>query len=139
MANPTTSPGHRVWTAAEKEALNVLQASVDADKEGAIAKLAPLYHERFMGWSLATPTPLGRDEFLREEETLLRTASFPRFDIQPLSVEVVDRTAVVNVTYSYLMVQKDGKKLEKAGRWMAMLVKEAERWLYLGCAYIDTK
>ncbi len=125
------------WSSIEREALSVLQAYVDAVKAGSFERLPALYHKKFWLWNFEEEKPKPRRTFLEEEEIALKMARFPNYDIQPLAIEVMNNTAVVNVIYSYSMESKNGTKLNKKGNWTAVLIKMNEQWLFISCLYID--
>ena len=127
------------WSAAQREALAVLQASVDADLKNNIDDLTPLYHENFVGWNFSDPKPVEKSEFLASEASFLKNVKFIYFKITPLSIKITNNNAVVNVVYNYSYVAKDNKTITTSGRWNAMLAKNDSKWLFLSCCYLDIK
>jgi hypothetical protein len=104
-----------------------------------VRALAALYHESFAGWDLGQPAPLQRKEFLEAEASFMKEVQSYECQLVPLGIEVVDRTAAVQASFTNTFVGKDGKRAVVSGRWVSTLVKTDRGWQFLHNAYLEVK
>jgi ketosteroid isomerase-like protein len=127
------------WSADQRAPLGTLEASIQAVRRADLPALTKLYHEKYVAWDLAQPTPVQRAEALAGEAEFIRQMKSYECQLTPLAIEVVGDTAVVQAHFRNTVVSKDGTGAVSKGRWTSTLVKTDRGWLFLHNAYVEEK
>ena len=111
-----------VW----EEIKNNLENMFKGNKE----KYLSFLHENYTGWSYNELLPIKKSSIKSEINSITINSKEILFEIFPLSIKVVDNTAVVH--YFYSSKNKENVKIERSVRLTDLLIKQNGNWFLLG-------
>ena len=98
-------------------------------------KVAPHFHENWVGWFDDFELPVNQSQWREHLETLIKDVDFPIWRITPVALKVVDDVAVIHSTYYRSSVNRTtGKVKIEEGRSIDTLKKDGETWKLIGSA-----
>jgi len=119
------------WSAEQQEVWNTINAQWQADKDGK-NWVEEFVHPDCMGWNMGTPMPRDKantNRWFNIYNTISKTIDY---QIAPYAIVVKDKLAIVHYYYLLLNETYEGKKVWEKGRWTDILIKEENRWQFIG-------
>jgi len=119
------------WTPEQKEVWAVVEATWQADKDGK-NWVEEYSHSDLLGWSFSTPMPRNKSNANKWFNAYKSISKILEYQVNPVGIIVKDKMAVAHYYARVLNETYDGKKKSEIGRWTDILIKEGDRWLYIG-------
>jgi hypothetical protein len=88
-------------------------------------------HENFIGWFNEDPLPIDKNSLRNWEEHWLSTAKILRYESKPVSINITDDIAIVNLYATAVREDENGAKLGYS-KWTTVSKKEDGKWLIIG-------
>ena len=127
----STSAFCQEWSAEQKEAYGISAKMeefwANRDLDGYMSCL----HENFIGWYNEDPLPIDKNSLRNWEEHWLSTAKILRYESKPVSINITDDIAIVNLYATAVREDENGAKLGYS-KWTTVSKKEDEKWLIIG-------
>ena len=141
VATPVTAQDP-TWSPVQKEVLKFLDNYAELQLKGTLDEFMATFHPGFQNWNYGNPLPRPlkwqRDEFAFSRKHFAQIV----MDLQPVTIEVDDDLAVVNLWYRERYRAKDasgnpivGKDQTVAGPRSITLIKVDGKWYHLNWAW----
>jgi hypothetical protein len=128
------------WTKTQKEVWQVVESEWAAWKNGDVAGMTAVLHEKYQGWNAEYPLPVTK-AMTSEYFTMMKDAYKIVFmNINPARIVVTENSAVVDYFFAYSISYGEGDKKETKefkGRAVEFYTKEGGKWLLLGDMMVD--
>ncbi len=121
-------------TSAEIEVWEQIKSNLENMFSGEKKKYLDFLHENFTGWSYDELLPVKKSSIQSELNSNSNSIDKEEilFEIFPLSVKVVENSAVVHYLYSSKTTNKENKRIQNNVRLTDLLVKQKGKWFLLG-------
>jgi len=128
------------WTKSQQEVWKVVEGEWSSWKNGDVAGMTAVLHEKYQGWNAEDPLPSTK-AMISEYFTMMKD-SFKggSMSINPARITVTENSAVVDYFYSFRVSYGEGDKKETKefkGRAVEFYTKEGGKWLLLGDMMVD--
>ena len=123
------------WSKEQRGAWNTLMTVWGIYDHKNWEKVAPHYHENWVGWFDESASPVDQNQWREHLEAQIKDLDFPFWRITPVALRVVDDVAVIHSTYYRSSVNRNtGEVKIEEGRSVDTLKKDAEIWKLIGSA-----
>jgi len=126
-----TSAFGQEWTAEQKEAWGIVEKMTKSWANRDLDGYMSCLHENFIGWFNEDPMPIDKKTLRNWEEYWLSSTKIHREQSTPVSINVTDDLAIVNLYAQELREDKAGTKLTYS-KWTFTCKKENGEWLIMG-------
>lgn len=124
------------WSDSQKEVLENLKTyseiTVKKDLEGVMS----YFHPDFRGWDYAEGLPFDKASNRKVYEYYFGKYSFVSFDINPVSIQVVGKIAIVHCYYKEILRGATGVDTLFSGRWSLTMLKQDDKWVFLSWSWL---
>lgn len=111
---------NEVWENVKKYTSLIMQNDVK--------KFLKYFHKDYTGWNYKAFLPVKKTD-IKNELLHLPKRKIIEYEIFPLSIQVVNKTAIVHYIYSAKYSDTNGKEKEKNGRNTDILIKQQNKWM----------
>ncbi len=123
------------WSTEQRGAWNTLMTVWGLYDHKNWEKVAPHFHENWVGWFDDFELPVNQSQWREHLETQLKDGDVLLWRITPVALKVVDNVAVIHSTYYRSSVNRDtGEVKIEEGRSVDTLKKDGETWKLIGAA-----
>ena len=126
-----TSVYSQEWSSEQKDAWGIAEKMnefwANRDLDGYMSCL----HENFIGWYNEDPLPINKKSLRNWEEHWLNTTKILRSETKPVSIQITDDIAIINLYSTAVREDENSKKLTYC-KWTIICKKENGKWLILG-------
>lgn len=130
------------WTKEQLEVWKVVQDTWNNWKTKNVDGLSATLHEKYQGWSLEAPMPMGKQELIPWFNEMKDMMKFHYFFIQPARIVVTSNAAVVDYYFEFSgEYTMNGQSIpkESKGKTVEFYVKEGGKWQLIGDFMADEK
>ena len=127
----STSAICQEWSTEQKEALEIVQKMDEFWANRNLDGYMSCLHENFIGWFNEDPLPIDKNSLRNWEEHWLSTAKILRYESKPVSINITDDIAIVNLYATAIREDETGVKLTNS-KWTNICKKEDGKWLIIG-------
>lgn len=125
------------WTAEQSAVWKAVSATWEKDLNKDDSWMTQDTHPAVSAWSRDYPSPRGRDGIVRWSKVSQQSQTLTAYDLSPGAISVVGDTAIAHYYYSTAYKNADGKTEVTHGRCSDTMVRENDRWLFLGWSCSD--
>jgi len=119
------------WTPEQKEAYGISEKMEEFWADRNLDGYMSCLHENFIGWFQDAPLPSDKNSLRNFEEHWLSTAKILRYESKPVSINITDDIAIVNLYATAIREDETGTKLTNS-KWTTVSKKEDGKWLIIG-------
>jgi hypothetical protein len=119
------------WSTEQQEVWKTINAQWQADKDGK-NWVDEFVHPDCFGWNNSTPMPSNKSNITRWFKAYQSISKTLEYQITPAAIIVKDNFAVAHYYYVILNENYDKKMEREIGRWTDILIKEGNKWLFIG-------
>lgn len=119
------------WSPLQMEVWNTIEAQWKADKDGQ-NWIEEFVHPNCIGWNMNTPMPRDKAATNRWFNIYNSFSKTLEYQVAPLAIVVIDNIAIAHYYYLLLNETYEGKKVWEKGRWTDILLKDGNKWQFLG-------
>jgi ketosteroid isomerase-like protein len=127
----TTNSQSQQWSAEQLEVWNTIEAQWKADKDGK-NWIEEFVHPDCIGWNMNTPMPRDKASANRWFNASIEFSKTLEYQIAPYAIVVKGNVAIAHYYFHTLNETYEGKKVWEKGRWTDILIKEANKWQFIG-------
>jgi hypothetical protein len=123
------------WTKEQNEVWKVVEDEWAKWKSGDVDGVAAMVHEKYQGWSIDSPLPMGKQKMIQWYRDMKDMMKVSYYSIEPARISVTKNAAVVDYYFSFsvdftMNDKKETKEME--GKTAEFYVKEDGKWQLLG-------
>lgn len=119
------------WSAEQLDVWNTIDAQWKADRDGK-NWVEEFVHPECVGWNMNTPMPRDKAATNRWFNIYQELSKTLEYQITPFAIVVKGNIAIAHYYYLLLNESYDGKKIFEKGRWTDILIKEGNKWQFIG-------
>ena len=119
------------WTAEQQEVWKTINAQWQADKDGK-NWVEEFVHPDCFGWNNSTPMPSNKTNTTRWFKAYQSISKTLEYQITPTAIVVKGNFAIAHYYYVILNENYDKKIEREIGRWTDILIKEENKWQFIG-------
>ena len=127
----STSAICQEWSTEQKEALGIVEKMDESWANRDLDEYMSCLHENFIGWFQEDPLPIDKKSLRHWEEHWLSTSKILRYESKPVSINISDDIAIVNLYATAVREDENGAKLGYS-KWTTVSKKEDGKWLIIG-------
>ena len=120
------------WSDAQKEVWKAIETdwalAADQNLEGHLNNL----HPDFLGWEYDQSLPRNKASRSKWAAHSYKTTTPIIHDIKPVGIKIHGNVAFAHYYYATVYKDADDKQKTERGRYTDILIKEGDRWLFIG-------
>jgi len=120
------------WSDAQKEVWKAIEAQwelwADRDLEGHFNTL----HPDFLGWDYENALPTNKESASKWAAHGFKTTTPIIHEITPVGIKIHGNVAFAHYYYTTVYNDANDKQKTERGRYTDILIKEGDRWLFIG-------
>jgi len=131
----------QTWDAQQTAVWEAVSMTWEIEQAEESSWIADMTTANVSGWSTGNPAPRGRDSLRKWNKLQRANSETMAYELAPLSIAVSGSAAIAHYYYTDMSVDGDGKRETAHGYCSDTLVKQADKWVYLGwnCGDIPAK
>lgn len=127
----------QTWSAEQTAVWTVVSSTWERDLKQDSGWIKDTTHASVSAWGMNYPAPRNRDSLGRWAEHGKTVSTMQIFELAPHAISIAGNAAIAHYHYSTANKTAEGKSETIHGRCSDTLVREGERWVFLGWSCSD--
>jgi len=127
----TPPSARKEWTKTQKDVWKTVENYTAKIMKGEVEGFLKFFHKDYSGWNYLEYDQVKKSDIKKELQNLPKVEVID-YNIDPVSIQIVNDIAIVHYYYSAKYKNPNGEQKSKTGHYTDILMKEEESWLLVG-------